>query len=440
MNPLKKELSLKTQLFIAFSLVSLALSLFYYQRNIALQNNILETSFIKNNKLIFKTVKLGLEVGLKSDNFQAISDVFKYAKDQKDLAWIIITDGEKDVFANYPEDLNIEEAWKETSKLTFSPTSSTNYTESGKYETPVAKGNLFISFKTNSYQKVKSQLKKESLALTGSILIVSLLVSFLISKFIMNSLSLLQKTIETITLGNFNEKIDSWSRTKEVQNLKTSFNTMMNEINSERQKSESLLLNILPPKIAQRLKNNERNIALTNPKASILFADLVGYTKFSKEKSPEDVVSLLNEIFSKFDERTSLLNLEKIKTIGDSYMVAGGLFTEEDQAKEVFELAKGLNNILLEINNKFETEFKVRIGIHTGPIVAGVIGKIKFSFDIWGNTVNQASRLESMGTPGRIHISQEYYESLSKKGVNLENFEPNSFKAKGLGELDSFLL
>ncbi|MCR9204345.1 MAG: hypothetical protein NXH75_07205, partial [Halobacteriovoraceae bacterium] len=210
MNPLKKELSFQTQLFIAFSFVSLILSLFYYQRNLSLQNNILETSFINNNKLIFKTVKLGLEVGLKSDNFQAIGDVFKYAKGQKDLYWIIITDGDKDVFANYPEGLNIEKAWKETSKITFSPTNSQNYTESGKYETPVTKGNLFISFKTDSYQKVKSQLKKESLILTGSILILSLLVSFLISKLIMNSLSILQRTIETITLGNFNEKIDSW--------------------------------------------------------------------------------------------------------------------------------------------------------------------------------------------------------------------------------------
>ncbi|MCR9206566.1 MAG: adenylate/guanylate cyclase domain-containing protein, partial [Halobacteriovoraceae bacterium] len=209
---------------------------------------------------------------------------------------------------------------------------------------------------------------------------------------------------------------------------------------SERQKSESLLLNILPPKIAQRLKNNERNIALTNPKAAILFADLVGYTSFSKDKSPEEVVSLLNEIFSRFDEETSLLKLEKIKTIGDSYMVAGGLFVEEDEAKEVLELAKGLNTILLEINEEYKTEFKVRIGIHTGPIVAGVIGKIKFSFDIWGNTVNQASRLESMGVPGRIHISQEYYNSLVDKGINVGDFEPNSFKAKGLGELSSFLL
>lgn len=440
MNLLKKELSFKTQLFMAFSLISLALSLFYYQRNLSLQNNILETSFIKNNKLIFKTVKLGLEVGLKSDNFQAIGDVFKYAKSEKDLDWIIITDGENDVFANYPEDLNVEEAWKETSKITFLPTDSQNYTESGKYATPVAKGNLFISFKTDSYQKVKSQLKRESLILTGSILVLSLLVSFLISKFIMNSLSILQKTIETITLGNFNEKIDSWSRTKEVQKLKTSFNAMMNEINTERQKSESLLLNILPPKIAQRLKNSERNIALSNPKAAILFADLVGYTSFSKDKSPEEVVSLLNEIFSRFDEKTSLLNLEKIKTIGDSYMVAGGLFTEEDEAKEVLELAKGLNDILIEINEEFKTEFKVRIGIHSGPIVAGVIGKIKFSFDIWGNTVNQASRLESMGIPGRIHISKECYDSLAEKGVNVKNFEPNSFKAKGLGELSSFLL
>lgn len=440
MSIVKRRLRFRSQIFIAFVTISLALAFFYYNRNLSLQNSILKENFVKNNQLIFKTVKLGLEVGLKSDNFEAINDVFNYAKNQKDLSWIIITDGEKDVFASYPESLNLEQAWKEVGLKKFDAKNSIKYTVEDQFKTPVTQGRLIISFNTISYHRVKDKLRNDSILLTVVVLFVSILISLIIAKFLITPLEKLQKTIENITSGNFYDKIEVLSNTREIADVSISFNSMMNQLNLERDKSENLLLNVLPPPIAQRLKNNEETIALSNDSVSIMFADLVGYTAFSSNKTPEEVVFILNNIFMGFDEIIDHLGLEKIKTIGDAYLVAGGLFSEEDQADKMFELAKSFQQVLKQINEKFDAEFKVRIGLHSGPAVAGVLGKIKFSFDVWGNTVNLASRLESNGIPGRIHMSQAFIDSLHTRGIEMNNLEDNSFKAKGIGEVKSYIL
>jgi len=437
---LNKGLAFRTQILVAFFTISLGLSFFYYQKNLSLQNSILQENFVKNNQLIFKTVKLGLEVGLKSDNFEAINDVFNYAKKQKDLSWIIITDGRKDVFATYPESLNVQQAWSEVGLSEFDAEKSIKYTVEDHFHTPITQGRLIISFDTASYYQIKSKLRRDSIFLTLIVLVVSLLISLVIAKFLITRLEKLQKTIENITSGNFYEKIDVLTNTREIANVSSSFNLMMEQLNLERDKSENLLLNVLPPPIAQRLKNNEETIALSNDSVSIMFADLVGYTAFSHNKMPEEVVFILNKIFIEFDNIIDHLGLEKIKTIGDAYLVAGGLFCDEDQSLEMFELAKGLQQVLNEINKKFNSSFKVRIGLHCGGAVAGVLGKIKFSFDVWGNTVNLASRLESNGIAGRIHMSQQFITSLKARGLNIENLEANSFKAKGIGELNSYFL
>lgn len=440
MSSNKRSLPYRTQIFIAFFLIAFSLALTYYYRNINLQNNILRNNFIRNNQLIFKTVKLGLEVGLKADNFAAIKDVFSYAREQKDLEWIIITDSNQEVFAYYPEDLDAEENLKQSKDHIFSVEESSHYIEKGLYNAPLGSGSLIISFKTASYQIEKKELRDDSIILTSIILLITIFISYLLSRFLINPLTHLQDTIHKITSGDFHEKISYLSKTREIQSLTGSFNQMMDEINEERGKSENLLLNVLPPPIAKRLKTGERTIALSNPSASILFADLVGYTAFSKNKSPEEVVSVLNEIFTSFDLSIAKLGLEKIKTIGDSYMVAGGLFTPEDECEKMLKLAKNLFTCLEDINHKFDTNFKIRIGIHSGPVVAGVLGKIKFSFDIWGNTVNMASRLESKGTPGRIHFSQQFIDSLKSKNITIPNLESNTFEAKGIGLVQSYIL
>jgi adenylate cyclase len=176
----------------------------------------------------------------------------------------------------------------------------------------------------------------------------------------------------------------------------------------EQQKSERLLLNILPASIAERLKEGSGVIADHFESTTVLFADIVGFTAMSEKVSPTELVGRLNRIFSAFDDLAERYNLEKIKTIGDAYMVAGGFPDARDgHANDVAGMALEMLSALEACNCKGELPMSIRIGIHTGPAVAGVIGIKKFFYDVWGDTVNTASRMESSGAPGRVHISEE---------------------------------
>lgn len=201
----------------------------------------------------------------------------------------------------------------------------------------------------------------------------------------------------------------------------------------EQMKSEKLMLNILPKPIADRLKRGEKNIAGSYPEVTVLFSDLVGFTKMSAKKTAPELVKLLNDIFSRFDKRAELLGLEKIKTIGDAYMAVGGLpIPRSDHAEIVADMALGMYQDLADFNQANQQEIQMRIGIHSGPVVAGVIGFTKFSYDLWGNTVNTASRMESTSENGRIQVSAITHELLKKHFV-LE--ERELIECKGLGPM-----
>jgi class 3 adenylate cyclase len=177
---------------------------------------------------------------------------------------------------------------------------------------------------------------------------------------------------------------------------------------AEKARAEELLLNVLPAEIAERLKAGQRPIADGFPQVSVLFADIVGFTKMSARVTPVELVDRLNRIFSSFDDLADKLKLEKIKTIGDAYMVAGGLHSHEyDHAQTIAEMAFGMQRRAAEFSREFSDDLSIRVGIHTGPVVAGVIGKRKFIYDVWGDTVNTASRMESHGEPGMIHVTEE---------------------------------
>lgn len=187
-------------------------------------------------------------------------------------------------------------------------------------------------------------------------------------------------------------------------------------LQAEREKSERVLRNILPKVIAERMKNGEINIAESHPEATLLVADLVGFTALSAAINPVEIVNLLNEIFTAFDTVTEKQELEKIKTIGDAYMAAGGIHSHHsDHAEAVAQLAIELQEEIQHLNEHYNTSIRIRIGIHTGPLVAGVIGRKTFAYDVWGETVNMACRLESTGEPGRIQVSEATYQRLKHK-------------------------
>ncbi len=182
----------------------------------------------------------------------------------------------------------------------------------------------------------------------------------------------------------------------------------------EKRKSESLLFSILPQKIAKRLTQNRGTIAQEYPIASILFADIVNFTPLSERLTATELITLLNDLFSEFDQLVAHYGLEKIKTIGDCYMVAAGVPTPRlDHADAISELALDMVRYINQFAQQYQYPINLRIGIHSGSVVAGVIGRQKFMYDLWGDTVNTASRMESHGEVGKIQISHQTYKLLS---------------------------
>ncbi|KFE66784.1 adenylate/guanylate cyclase domain-containing protein [Hyalangium minutum] len=210
------------------------------------------------------------------------------------------------------------------------------------------------------------------------------------------------------------------------------------ELSEATQRSELLLRNILPHPIVERLKRGEHAIAERFDEVTVMFADLVDFTRWSTLLSPEHVVEVLGQVFTEFDAVTERYGLEKIKTIGDSYMVVAGLPSPRPDHREVMAImALAFVDAIQRLNVTLKTSLDVRIGMHCGPVVAGIIGTRKFAYDLWGDTVNMASRLESHGVPGRIHVSEAIWQALNDRFA----FEPRGeIEVKSIGKVKTWLL
>jgi class 3 adenylate cyclase/putative methionine-R-sulfoxide reductase with GAF domain len=201
--------------------------------------------------------------------------------------------------------------------------------------------------------------------------------------------------------------------------------------------SEALLLNVLPASIAERLKQGESRIADRFEDVTVLFADIVGFTRLSATNSPEHVVGILERMFSEFDTLTAAAGAEKIKTVGDAYMVVCGVPTARpDHCRVLATLALEMLDAVRRISVELGIALTVRIGLHSGPVVAGILGTRKFAYDLWGDTVNTASRLESHGVPGRIQIGEALVARLA--GFRLR--ERGEIDVKGLGRMRTWFL
>jgi class 3 adenylate cyclase len=204
------------------------------------------------------------------------------------------------------------------------------------------------------------------------------------------------------------------------------------------QESDDLLHNILPSEIAARLKTDTSMIADDFPQASVLFADVVGFTPMSATMTPPQLVGLLNRVFTVFDGFVAELGLEKIKTVGDEYMVAAGVpAPRDDHAEAMAELALRIRSYMA--THEFDGHrLELRIGINSGPVVAGIIGTHKFAYDLWGDTVNTASRMESGGLPGEIQVGPATYQLLADNGYRFES--RGTIDVEGKGPLPTWFL
>jgi adenylate cyclase len=212
----------------------------------------------------------------------------------------------------------------------------------------------------------------------------------------------------------------------------------LRRIEVETAKFERLLLSILPGPVIGRLNHGETIIADRFDEVSVLFADLVGFTKHSARTTPAALVEYLNRLFSEFDALARELGVEKIKTIGDAYMAVAGLpDPKPDHCTAIANMAFGMIDRLGRVNGHFDWPLQMRIGIHSGPLVAGIIGTHRFIYDVWGDTVNVASRLEAYSLPNRIHVSQDTARHL----VGSFALEPRGrIDMQGLGQLETFFM
>ena len=192
-----------------------------------------------------------------------------------------------------------------------------------------------------------------------------------------------------------------------------SLRTQQKQLRVEHRRSEELLYNLFPPTIVERLKLQERTIADNYDDVTVIFADIVGFTQLSENLEPEKLLWILNKFFGEFDQIAHRMGVEKIKTIGDAYMAAAGVPTKHpDHKRQAMRFASALLMAMERLNVKLDSELSIRIGLHSGPVVAGVIGRQKSIYDLWGDTVNTASRMESTGIPNYIQVSESIYLAL----------------------------
>jgi class 3 adenylate cyclase/PAS domain-containing protein len=229
-----------------------------------------------------------------------------------------------------------------------------------------------------------------------------------------------------------------WVREFEFINVYGTDVTAARELEIAHEEVERLLLNILPEPIARRLRQGERVIADRFDDVTLLFADIVGFTQLSSGLQAAELVEILNSVFSAFDGLVGRYGLEKIKTIGDAYMVVGGLPEQmEDHTARVADMALELRDEIGRISSGAGSDISFRVGMSVGPVVAGVIGVTKFIYDVWGDTVNTASRMESHGLPDRIHVTHSVYERLRGRYL----FEPRGIiEVKGKGPMQTYFL
>lgn len=203
----------------------------------------------------------------------------------------------------------------------------------------------------------------------------------------------------------------------------------------QRRKSEQLLYNILPQKIAKRLKGTKDLIADDYKNISIVFMDLVGFTAFAKEMPAADVVKILNEVFQSLDDLCTVHHLDKIKTMGDGYMAAAGVPEhDEKHAINIVNFALAARDVIIELDKNSEMKLGARLGIESGPVVAGVIGKQKFIYDLWGDSVNTASRMESTGIASKVQISENVKNEIEKHSNEYTFFKREPIDVKGRSE------
>lgn len=442
--------TLGTKISLSFLAIIAVLAgfLFWYFPNVQERN--LFSSYSRETESVAETVALGVSIGFNNDDFTGIQRAIDYAKAIPGFEFVVIVNNGESV-ASYPEDFKFSPAVERNTNLVIRKAQVIAQPFSGTTQALIGRNLAPVHDRTNEVRRTALWWALGLLAFGG---VFGGMAGFLVARPVLT----LQRIMYQVGEGDLDVKIPE-SSNDEVGDLARIFDKMLSNIRGsqlrlaqanvelqqsndiifeEREKSENLLQNMMPPVIAHRLKQGESVIADSYEDVSILFIDLVGFTELSGRISPEEVIVILNAVFSTFDEIAEACGLEKIKTIGDAYLaVAGVPEWTPDHANRAAKMALRVRDVMPMLNQHLGTSLQVRIGIHAGSVVAGVIGSKKYAYDLWGDAVNIASRMESHGAPGRVHCSESLYQHLRQQ---FSFTDRGTMPIKGKGEMQTYFL
>lgn len=430
--------------------------LFYYparQERMLLENYNTEILNYSN------TVALGVKIALMEENFEGVEMALDIVRDDKRLNFVSLLQYDsvlntntgryvlnKSVFMTYPEDKVVVPEEQSSPEFVI---------KSSSFKSPIMNGEIMLSFSTAEIDAGRRQIRNASMIASLVVFIIGLLIGYWLAKNISIPVLELRDAANKVGEGDLTQAVVKRSG-DEIGELGIAFNKMVRDLGSARmqinkrnvelsaakQKSEELLLNILPEETADELKRTGKAKAKDYKSVSVLFTDFKDFTPISEKMSANQLVDELNYCFCKFDQIISKYPIEKIKTIGDAYMCVAGLPVEtnthaSDSVNAALEIREFIVAYKKEKIAKGEVGFDIRIGIHTGPVVAGIVGLKKFAYDIWGSTVNIAARCERSSEPNKINISSELYEMVKDTHHCIPRGE---IELKGLGKLPMYFV
>jgi class 3 adenylate cyclase len=450
------RISLKAKIWLTVLVIVMMFAFFILYYFPTQQEKYLLSNYNKEVQNLANTVALGVKIALTEQNFEGVQTAIGFVKDDPHLAFVCLLQAdtmwnsshtkfnlERSVFQVFPEKTVVSPDTHSTDSLVV---------KNAPFQSPVMNGEVMLGFTTTEIIQNKRQIRSTSILVSLLVFGVGIGIGFWLARNISVPVLALRDAAHKVGEGDLTQRVTRIHR-DEIGELGVAFNKMVDdlakshklvndrtqELVMEKKKSDELLLNILPSDTAEELKITGSAKAKHYPSVTVLFADFRGFTLLSEKLEADVLVKELNFFFSAFDKIVAKYNIEKIKTIGDAYMCAGGLpMANETHADDVVKAAIEMRDFIREHRSlTSDLSFEIRIGVNTGPVVAGIVGLRKFAYDIWGDTVNIASRMETCSEPGKINISGSTHELIKDRFHCVYRGKIN---AKNKGEIDMYFV